>query len=140
MPPLHDVLQFIHIPKTGGTTVEKIGARYGARWGAQKAEWTRDSHPDCPLGCLGTWQSCSPWHLPLATFRSRGESGGVNSLQETFCIVRDPVQRAISQFSFQLQAEATPASFIATDAPKGCTADALNAHIHAVLGLSLIHI
>ena len=134
MPPLHDVLQFIHIPKTGGTTVEKIGARYGARWGAQKAEWTRDSHPDCPLGCLGTWQSCSPWHLPLATFRSRGESGGVNSLQETFCIVRDPVQRAISQFSFQLQAEATPASFIATDAPKGCTADALNAHIHAVLG------
>ena len=140
MPPLHDVLQFIHIPKTGGTTVEKIGARYGARWGAQKAEWTRDSHPDCPLGCLGTWQSCSPWHLPLATFRSRGESGGVSSLQETFCIVRDPVQRAISQFSFQLQAEATPASYIATGVSKGCTADALNAHIHAVLGRANVSI
>ncbi len=134
MPPLHDVLQFIHIPKTGGTTIEKLGARYGARWGAQKADWMRETHPDCPLGCLGTWQSCSPWHLPLASFRSRGESGGVNSLQETFCIVRDPVQRAISQFSFQLQAEATPASFIATGEPKGCTAAALNAHIHAVLG------
>ena len=133
-PPLHDVLQFIHIPKTGGTTVEKIGARYGARWGAQKAEWTRDSHPDCPLGCLGTWQSCSPWHLPLATFRSRGESGGVNSLQETFCVVRDPAQRAISQFSFQLSADATPASFIVNNQPGLCTAESLNSHIHAVLG------
>ena len=134
MPQLHDVLQFIHIPKTGGTTVEKIGARYGNLWTKEKPEWAKETHPDCALGCLDSWQSCSPWHLPLASFRTRGESGGVSSLQETFCVVRDPVQRAISQFSFQLQADATPASFLATDAPKGCTADALNAHIHAVLG------
>jgi hypothetical protein len=133
-PPLHDVLQFIHIPKTGGTTVEKIGARYGNLWTKEKPEWAKDTHPDCALGCLDTWQSCSPWHLPLASFRARGESGGVNSLQETFCVVRDPAQRAISQFSFQLSADATPASFIVNNQPGLCTAESLNSHIHAVLG------
>jgi hypothetical protein len=133
-PPLHDVLQFIHIPKTGGTTVEKIGARYGNLWTKEKPEWAKETHPDCALGCLDSWQSCSPWHLPLATFRSRGESGGVNSLQETFCVVRDPAQRAISQFSFQLSADATPASFIVNNQPGLCSAESLNSHIHAVLG------
>ncbi len=133
-PPLHDVLQFIHIPKTGGTSVEKLGSRYGSLWSKEKPEWGKESHPDCPLGCLGTWQPCSPWHLPLASFRARGESGGINSLQETFCIVRDPAQRAISQFSFQLTADATPASFIVNNNPGKCTAESLNAHIHAVLG------
>lgn len=134
MPPLHDVLQFIHIPKTGGTTVEKIGARYGARWSKEKTEWSPETHPDCPMGCEGSWHPCSPWHLPLSVFRTRGESGGVNSLQQTFCVVRDPVQRAISQYSFQMQAEATAASFIVGGKPGECTAEGLNAHIHAVLG------
>jgi len=133
-PPLHDVLQFIHIPKTGGTTVEKIGARYGNLWTKEKPEWSKETHPDCALGCLDSWQSCSPWHLPLASFRARGESGGVNSLQETFCVVRDPAQRAISQFSFQLSADATPASFIVNNQPGLCSAESLNSHIHAVLG------
>jgi len=133
-PPLHDVLQFIHIPKTGGTTVEKIGARYGNLWTKEKPEWAKVTHPDCALGCLDSWQSCSPWHLPLASFRARGESGGINSLQETFCVVRDPAQRAISQFSFQLSADATPASFIVNNQPGLCTAESLNSHIHAVLG------
>ena len=133
-PALHDVLQFIHIPKTGGTTVEKIGARYGNLWTKEKPEWAKETHPDCALGCLDSWQSCSPWHLPLASFRTRGESGGVSSLQETFCVVRDPAQRAISQFSFQLTADATPASFIVNNQPGLCTAESLNAHIHAVLG------
>ena len=48
--------------------------------------------------------------------------------------MRDPAQRAISQFSFQLTADATPASFIVNNNPGKCTAESLNAHIHAVLG------
>lgn len=86
------------------------------------------------MGCVGSWHPCSPWHLPLSVFRTRGESGGVNSLQQTFCVVRDPIQRAISQFSFQIKAEATAATYIVNDAPGRCDADSLNAHVHAVLG------
>jgi hypothetical protein len=134
MPPLDEVLQFIHIPKTGGTTLEKLGARYGAQWGKEKAEWNPDLHPECPMGCVGSWHPCSPWHLPLSVFRTRGESGGVNSLQQTFCVVRDPIQRAISQFSFQINAEATAATYIVNDSPGRCDADSLNAHVRAVLG------
>ena len=102
VPPLNSSLQFIHIPKTGGTTLEDVANAHGVGWGANKFEWNRDGarQPKTALGTPDTWQPCSPWHVPPAFFRARGESGTINGgRQQTFCVVRDPTPGPALTFS-----------------------------------------
>jgi hypothetical protein len=139
LPPLNATLQLIHIPKTGGTTLEEVAFAHGIGWGAYKKEWNMAGKrpPPNALGKEGTWQPCSPWHIPPAFFRARGESGGIGAgSQQTFCVVRDPIERAISQFTFQIEHRNSPNQMPSTSlsSTMECHADALNAHIHQVLG------
>ena len=145
LPPLNASLQLIHIPKTGGTTLEEVAFAHGVSWGAYKWKETRDMllnwnsnaapEPAIAFGAMGTWQPCSPWHIPLSFFKARGESSGVSGgKQLTFCVVRNPMDRAISQHTFEIQAyENTTRTSSMTGGLK-CDADSLNAHIHTVLG------
>lgn len=107
-------LQFIHIPKNGGSAVEALGLTRGMRWGA-KREWQPQptwyaSGRNVSAKASSTvwhergswidgWNECrAVWHEPRAKLRAHGVDPYVGT--KTFAVVRDPVARAVSQFSY----------------------------------------
>ena len=108
-----DKLQLVHIPKTGGSTMELVASQHGLKWGMDRGSWPGG---DCPFGCPETWQHCSPWHTPPAEFVIHG---GINPYEgyDTFCVVRHPYSRLISEYTFM-------------DAV--CSAEGLNDAVHAM--------
>jgi len=111
-------LNFLHIPKTAGTSVEEVSLRAtSARSGGLRAWGMHDESLRCSypyqfkrgLGCkfpglpANQWgnqqQRCSVWHTPPAWDVQLAEAYAGCT---TFCIVRDPVQRMVSEASFRL--------------------------------------
>lgn len=76
-------LSFIHIPKNAGTSVELTGLRNGIRWG--KYAITDSGHRN---------SKCSPWHVPPERLGEPEQYAD----KETFCIVRHPYERAVSEY------------------------------------------
>ena len=66
-------LKFIHIPKTGGTSIENAAKKNDILWGRFDKSLKRFNHR-------------SPWHTPQ------------KMTDYCFCVVRDPYDRFISQF------------------------------------------
>lgn len=66
-------LRFIHIPKTGGTSIENAAIKLNLNWGRF------DNN-------LKSYNNCAPWHCPQM----------LNNY--TFCVIRNPYDRFISQF------------------------------------------
>lgn len=101
-------IALVHIPKTGGTSIEHAGHRspLGLRWGFQyERDRFRKIRRGLPLleskipACLGNWgkRCCSWWHVPPRQMRDwRPYFGAPNR----FCVVRDPYARALSEYSF----------------------------------------
>ena len=78
-------LQFVHIAKNAGTTIEDVAWKYhGIKWG-RRAKYATSSAP------LATG-NCPSWHLPprLNPGTYRGKT--------VFCVVRDPRSRLLSEF------------------------------------------
>lgn len=115
-------LQFVHIPKAAGTAIEDAAARNGTMWGA-KLMW----HEEC--NNLRSVEYCSPWHLPPAWLRQPN----FYVEAETFCVVRDPVERAVSQYSYILANKKHAAGYYALAKQHGCSAAGLNAYLNRAL-------
>jgi hypothetical protein len=81
-----DDLEFIHIPKTGGTSMEKFGLKIGKKWGMHKF-WGNIYQYALP---------CAPWHIPPHFFLKNPYAG-----KQVFCIFRDPWKRILSEFRYQ---------------------------------------
>lgn len=87
----------IHIPKTAGTSIEMALEKHGILVGAYSSwrdapSMRRNGHLHWPQGTYETnssFEPCSPWHRPPMYFVSK-----------SLCILRDPVQRIISEFCF----------------------------------------
>ncbi|GAB5365070.1 hypothetical protein AAMO2058_001025000 [Amorphochlora amoebiformis] len=77
-------LAFIHIPKTGGTSIMNLAKQAGIKWGVY------DSSPRITKRKI---QGCPVDHWPPIRIQS-----GVH----TFCTMRDPVDRAISEVRYEL--------------------------------------
>lgn len=71
-------LQFIHIPKTGGTSIELWGKENGFRWG----KYDRSLKGDKKTGDF----RCNSWHTPQPVS------------MESFCVLRQPFDRLLSEF------------------------------------------
>lgn len=111
-------LNFLHIPKTAGTSVEEVSLKATSTQKSSLRAWgMHDESLSCShpyrfkrgLGCMfpglpaNQWgnqqQRCSAWHTPPAWDGQLAESYAGCT---TFCIVRDPVQRMVSEASFRL--------------------------------------
>lgn len=81
--------EFIHIPRTGGTTIEDVSQKYEL-WGRRSprllggAKWMGPKHMDV----------CYPQHVPPSHLDA------LFAGKETFCIVRDVYKRLISEFGY----------------------------------------
>ena len=83
----------VHIPKTGGSSLEAWALQQGWQWGMHMSE--PELKPGAP-GWSGTttghvWRLCHSWHIPPKYFV------GVRSDTPMLAVFRDPYRRAISQ-------------------------------------------
>lgn len=82
-------LQFMHIPKTGGTTIEDVlFKKYNISVGKRYSEW--QSVPGC---------GCNRWHCPLSEKRKQSAYHRNNHF---FTVIRDPFARYLSAYTFCL--------------------------------------
>ena len=79
-------LRFIHIPKTGGTTIESVASDNGVDLGACVKQQRTDGDESMYYPTVGNVQ-CSVHHVPPADF-----------VPGSFCVKRNPYTRAVSQF------------------------------------------
>ena len=78
---------FIHIPKTGGTSIENIAKKYNIEWG-------RFYNFKNILKHKITIPECSNWHLPIRYYKDSIKNNFL------FTVVRNPYERVISQYKY----------------------------------------
>ena len=93
-PPPPVALAFIYIPKTGGTSVEDFGKAHGIMWG-----WHHDWGAQRHLTGSNLGFDCPAWHVPRAVWHATGRPDPYLGNQ-TFCVVRHPLTRTISEFLY----------------------------------------
>jgi len=91
-------LEFVHITKTGGTSIEAAGARAGINWGLCHYSQRDKSGCTQPVDLnyierKNPFLQQPPWHVPLQFLV---ENPFQNS--ETFAVVRNPYDRYISEY------------------------------------------
>ena len=98
-------LEFIHIPKTGGQAIEAWGLHHGLAWGGCRLKAGGPSWPVHP-GRFGSYtKGCSSFHIPPAAWEA-AQTPPFAAGAPTFCVVRHPFARAVSEY--QWQAKWTP--------------------------------
>lgn len=85
-------LEFIHIPKNAGTTIENIANDKNIKWGRFKPEHKKK---------VGT-KKCAYWHLPPKHFYLNNYYDS----DETFCVFRDPRDKMVSEYSYRNKGKA----------------------------------
>ena len=86
-------LEFIHIPKNAGTTIENIANENDVKWGRFNTIHKND------VGDV----HCSYWHIPPKYMKD----DNLYEKDETFCVMRDPYSRIVSEFAYQNQRDPT---------------------------------
>ena len=87
-------LEFVHITKTAGSSIESTAAKSGIKWGACHYKRIKNfakacSSPDIHIGGA----MFEPWHMPHYWFLHNPYEG-----KPTFCVVRNPYERIISEY------------------------------------------
>lgn len=91
-------MQFVHIAKNAGTSVEDLGVKHGCKWGRFDDR--------LKAGNADRKHHCSVWHDPTVKYE-----------KDTFCIVRDPVERIVSEYKYRDKVY---------NESKGCDRDEMN--------------
>lgn len=84
---IESFLEFIHIPKNAGTTIENIANDKNIKWGRFKPEHKNK---------VGT-KKCTYWHVPPKHFYLNNYYDS----DDTFCVIRDPRDRMVSEYSYR---------------------------------------
>ena len=75
---------FVHIPKTGGTTIERLFKKYNYFVGTYDNKFNYNKHDFCPF-----------WHVPPKYNKNINFKNYI-----TFCFIRDPLERVVSEVNF----------------------------------------
>jgi Sulfotransferase family. len=98
-------LELLHIPKTGGTSLEVVAAKHNITWGAchwiPKLVGGLDCPPDTKRAERASMHhvklKTSNWHLPV---RFINETANPYADADIFVVVRDPFTRIVSEWNF----------------------------------------
>mmetsp|Transcript_90526 Transcript_90526/g.281827 ORF Transcript_90526/g.281827 Transcript_90526/m.281827 type:complete len:451 (+) Transcript_90526:107-1459(+) len=121
-------LEFVHIPKNAGTTIEMTGRSAGIAWGVSSIAFRFNRR--MPDGFF-----CSSHHVPPRYIRGMSPYAGA----ELFCVTRHPYDRAVSEYSYLLSVPWT--SRYARDYANGiydrpvCSKEGLNHFVQTTLTL-----
>jgi len=97
-------LEFVHITKTGGSAIEKAGAKKGFIWGAchfMNVTEVGCMAPDVPYTAPNyqSYAMTSPWHTPSKLLRKYvNESQYPYHNADLFVVVRNPYDRIMSEY------------------------------------------
>lgn len=100
-------LEFVHIPKTGGTVIDTVAARNNITWSICHF-WIKGilNETRCPRDTLQyPWlheerhHYCPWWHLPPQYFELHKVNPYAGA--DLFCVVRNPYDRLISEYFFE---------------------------------------
>ena len=80
--------KFIHITKTGGTSIEEFGIKLGIKWGKYDKNF------------YGKYKNSGFWHVPLNYIEPE-----IINKYNWFCVVRNPYDRIISEINFLIKSE-----------------------------------
>lgn len=83
-------LLFIHIPKCGGSSIETAFKHMGF-----KVPWLAGRGPF-------EW-GCSPQHYHAELIQRRLAADGIDHLDGIFTVVRNPIDRVVSEYNFRMQ-------------------------------------
>jgi hypothetical protein len=97
-------LEFVHITKTGGSAIEKAGAKLGIIWGAchyMNITEVGCEHPDITYQApdYQSYALTSPWHTPpklLRIYVDKSQYPYDNA--DLFAVVRNPYDRILSEY------------------------------------------
>ena len=78
-----DELEFVHIPKNGGTTARTDFPTDRAQRSAQRHRLSKSPLPD-----LGHRETCNFWHIPPRYFAKLGKANPWRSKWKNVCVVR----------------------------------------------------
>ena len=112
-------LEFVHIPKTGGTIIESTAALAGIRWSIChiippfRAREISDNNTHCPD--LAPWadlygppiHGCPLWHLPPHYFQLPRFPHNPYNNAKLFAVVRNPFDRLVSEYFYSAQYSST---------------------------------
>ena len=84
-------IEFIHIPKNAGTTIENIGNDVNIKWGRFKPKHREYT------SMKNVRQKCSYWHIPPKDF----DNNLIYNENETFCVLRNPYDRIVSEYKYR---------------------------------------
>ena len=96
-------IEFVHIGKTAGGSIETTGAQLGLHWGEQRL-WPKLSKQKMPcvrnnlLG--GVFEGHSWWHVPRCHWE-QNDLQPFDANKSSFCVVRHPYTRAVSAFGWR---------------------------------------
>jgi hypothetical protein len=91
-------LEFIHIPKNAGTTIENIANEKNIKWGRMKPSHQENIQYPSP--------NCNYWHIPPKYFSS---SSHYNTDEDgSFCVIRDPYERMVSEYKYRNKSSTDP--------------------------------
>ena len=106
-------LEFVHIPKTGGTVIESIAADHNITWSIchfgypHNIAWISLNLTHCPPGSLKhTWpkepkhNNCPWWHVPPQYFEWYDPDINPYAGADLFAVVRNPYDRVISHYYY----------------------------------------